>query len=132
MSVDSTRATMMKYIESEHVDASTFAEDVVFTVMGTGPEAKGPEDVLQMLHYFYNVAFDATFDVKNMIFADGQAALEYDFTGRHIGEFAGVPATGKTVHVPLAVIYNLENDRIRHARIYFEVPAFLQQVGAMG
>jgi predicted ester cyclase len=83
-----------------------------------------------MLHYIYHVAFEARAETRNMVFADGQAVLEADFVGKHIGEFAGVPATGKTVRVPLCVVYDLVNDRIARGRVYFEVPAFLKQVGA--
>lgn len=131
MSVESTRATMERYFNSEHGDTSVLADDVVFTVMGTGQEAKGPEAVLNMLSYFYHGAFEATAEPVNMVMADGKAVGEWDFTGKHTGEFAGVPATGKVVHVPLCVSYDLENDLIKRARIYFEVPAFLAQVGAM-
>jgi steroid delta-isomerase-like uncharacterized protein len=132
MSIESTRETMMKYFNSEHGDVSMMANDVVFTVMATGQEFKGPEGVLGMLNYFYHGVFEATAETKNMIIADGQAVVEGDFVGKHIGEFAGVPATGKDVRVPLCVIYDLEGDKITRGRIYFETPAFLAQVGALG
>ena len=45
------------------------------------------------------------------------------------GEFAGIPATGKDVRVPLCVVYDLENDQIKQGRVYFEMPALLQQLG---
>jgi steroid delta-isomerase-like uncharacterized protein len=84
-----------------------------------------------MLDYFYHVAFEATASLKNMVIGDGKAITEWDFVGKHTGEFAGVPATGKQVNVPLCVAYDLENDRIKQGRIYFEIPAFLAQVGAI-
>jgi predicted ester cyclase len=55
--------------------------------------------------------------------------VEGEFVGKHIGEFAGIPATGKDVRVPLCVVYDLENDQIKRGRIYFETPALLQQLG---
>jgi steroid delta-isomerase-like uncharacterized protein len=82
-----------------------------------------------MLNFVYHVAFDAKAEVKNIIIADGKAVLEADFVGKHIGEFAGVQPTGKTVRVPLCVVYELENDKIKRGRVYWEVPAFLKQVG---
>ena len=60
---------------------------------------------------------------------DQKAIAEWDFIGRHIGEFAGIPATGKDVRVPLCVAYDLENDQIKRGRFYFEMPALLQQLG---
>jgi predicted ester cyclase len=49
--------------------------------------------------------------------------------GKHIGEFAGIPATGKDFRVPLCVVYDLDNDLIKRARIYFELPVLFQQLG---
>ncbi len=131
MSIESTRRVMEHYLAAEHNDVSDLAEDVVFTIMGTGEQQEGPQAVLGMLHYFYQVAFDAHAETTNMIIGDGQCCLEANFRGTHTGEFAGVPATGKEVEVPLCVVYDLENDKIKRARVYFEVPAFLAQVGAM-
>jgi steroid delta-isomerase-like uncharacterized protein len=107
------------------------ADDVVFTVMATGQEYKGPEAILGMLNYFYHGAFEATAQLKNMVIGEGSAIVEWDFIGRHTGEFAGVPATDREVRVPLCVAYDLENDRIKRGRISFEIPAFLAQVGAL-
>ena len=129
MSVESTRETMQRYFNSEHGDASMMAEDVVFTVMATGQEDHGRDGVLGMLNYFYHVAFDATFISRVVLFGDSNAMTEGDFVGKHTGEFSGIPATGKDVRVPLCVVYDLENDLIKHGRVYFEMPALLQQLG---
>lgn len=129
MSVESTREVMTRYFNSEHSDVSVMADDVVFTIMATGQTHRGPEAVLGMLNYFYHFAFDATAETNNSIFADGKAVFEGDFVGRHIGEFAGIPATNKDVRVPIAVIYDLENDQITQGRVYFEMPALMQQLG---
>ncbi len=131
MTVEDTRVTLDRYFNSEHSDGSILADDVVFTVMATGQEHRGPDAVLGMLHYFYHVAFEATAALRNMVIGEGKAITEWDFTGKHIGEFAGVAATSKDVRVPLCVAYDLENGRIKRGRIYFEIPAFLAQVGAI-
>ena len=128
MSVDSTRAVVMQYINSNHSDLSMMSPDVVFTHMATGDEHRGVEALRGMLHFIYHVAFDAHAETTNIVVADGKAVLEANFVGTHIGEFAGIPATGKTVRVPLCVVYDLENDRITRGRVYFEVPAFMKQV----
>jgi steroid delta-isomerase-like uncharacterized protein len=129
MSVDSTREVITRYVESQHSDLSMMADDVVFTNMATGDEHRGPDGVSEMLQYVYHTAFDARAESRNMIFADGKAVLEADFMGRHIGEFAGIPATNKEVRVPLCVVYDLENDQIKRGRVYFEIPALMQQIG---
>jgi steroid delta-isomerase-like uncharacterized protein len=128
MSVESTRAVLARYIDSDHTDLSVLSDDVIFTNMATGDENRGRDSVGQMLSYIYHVAFDAKAETKNMIVADGKAVFEADFVGRHVGEFAGIPATNKNVRVPLCVVYDLENDLITRGRVYFEVPALLNQL----
>ena len=128
MSVQSTKDVLTRYFNASHNDTSMLADDVVFTVMGTGQEARTPQGVAEMLHYFYHVAFDAIPNTTNLVFDDGKAVLEADFAGKHIGEFAGIPPTGKSVHVPLCVCYDVEGDQIKRARIYFETDALRAQL----
>ncbi len=129
MSVDSTHQVMTRYFNSEHSDVSMMAEDVVFTIMATGQEHHGREGVMGMLNYFYHYAFEATAPAANTIFEDGKAMVEGLFVGKHIGEFAGIPATNKDVRVPICVVYDLENDLIKKGRVYFEMPVLMQQLG---
>jgi steroid delta-isomerase-like uncharacterized protein len=129
MSVESTRKIITRYIDSGHSDVSMMADDVVFTVMATGQENIGREGVMGMLTYFYHVAFEAGVETRVMVFGEHNAVWEGDFVGKHIGEFAGIPATGKDVRVPMAIVYDLENDLIKRGRIYFEMPALFAQLG---
>ncbi len=128
MSVESTRQVVTRYINSNHSDTSMMAEDVVFKHMASGEEYHGVKEVQNMLNYTYHIVFNAHAEKKNMIFSDKQAVLEADFIGKHVGEFAGIPATNKDVRVPLCVIYDLEDDKIKKARIYFELPAMIEQI----
>ena len=129
MSIESTRETMLRYFNSEHSDVNTIAEDVVFTIMASGQEHRGREGVMGMLKYFYHIAFDATATLHVTLFGESNALWEGDFVGRHIGEFAGIPARGKDVRVPLCVVYDLENDQIKRGRVYFEMPVLMAQLG---
>ena len=128
MSHEDTREVMRKDINSKHSDVSMMADDVVFTIMATGDEHRGPEAVLQMLNYFYHIAFEADAELISEIFGEGKAVFEGTFAGKHIGVFAGIPATNKNVQVPLCVVYDLENNKIKCGRVYFEMPALMEQI----
>lgn len=133
MSVETTRDVMTRFFNAAHGDVSMLADDVIFKLMATGQESATPQGVSEMFQYLYHVAFDAVATANVMVFGDDHAVCEFDFHGKHIGEFAGVPATGKEVHVPLCVVYDLEKGKIKAARIYFEIPALMAQLGvAMG
>jgi hypothetical protein len=128
MSIEYTKEIMRKYLESgKPMDA--LAEDVVFTDLSTGNEYKTPQGILGMYDYFYQTAFEADADTKKIYYGENHAVVEYLFHGRHIGLFAGVPATMKEVQIPFTVIYENNGEKIVRARIYFLVSVFLQQVG---
>lgn len=129
MSIESNREMMRRYLSSDHSDVSMMAADVVFTIMATGQEHHGHDGVAGMLAYFYHVAFDATATTSVFMCDEVHAAVEGTFIGKHIGEFAGIPATGRDVRVPLCVVYDLEAEQIKRGRVYFELPALLQQLG---
>ena len=129
MSVENTRKTITQYFNSNHDNLTMMADDVIFTVMATGDEHKTPEGVAQMLHYFYQIAFAADATPTNLIIDDGHAVWAGTFHGKHIGEFAGIPATGKDVRVPLCVVYDIQEEQITRGRIYFEMPALFAQLG---
>jgi steroid delta-isomerase-like uncharacterized protein len=132
MSTERTREAMTRYWDSQHQDLSMMAEDVVFTHMATGDEHRGPDAIRGMLDYMYHQAFDARVEERSRIIAESQAVVEGDFVGTHIGEFAGIPATGRQVRVPLCVVYDLEEGVIRRARVYLELPVLMRQLGPVG
>lgn len=129
MSVESTREVMTRYWQPEGGGMSTLDNDVVFTIMGTGQQFRGPDAVRGMLSHFYREAFDARAEPINAIFADDHAVLEATFVGKHIGEFEKIPPTGKEIRVPLCVVYHLENDKIKEGHVYFQIDALRRQLG---
>jgi predicted ester cyclase len=67
--------------------------------------------------------------VNNTVITKNHALLEASFVGKHIGEFAGISATGKQVNVPLCVSYDLNEDGlIQNGRIYMLTDVMMQQL----
>ncbi len=133
MSVEQTQATMDAYLDTlvKRGDyARYFSDDVVWVAMGPNQEIRGREAVGQFIRWFHEQAFDAAPRVKTVFVADGKAALEADFVGRHTGEFFGVAATGRAVDVPYCVIYDLAGDQITALRGYLPLDVLFQQLGA--
>jgi predicted ester cyclase len=119
--VDRGRATMDAYLEALQARgafADYFADDVTIDVVGSGQTGQGRAAVEGMIRYIHEQAFDARAEVKSLIVDGDHAALEADFVGRHIGEFAGVAATGRDLRVPYSVVYDLDGGRIKALRIY--------------
>src|SRR5687767_3176811 len=99
-------------------DPSYVAEDAVFTMMPTGEEIRGRDAIAKHLAGFYHGALDARAETVNSLVDGKKGLLEAVVVGTHTGDFAGIPATGRNVRVPIAVAYHVEDGLIRTARIY--------------
>lgn len=105
-----------------------FADDIVASFEGTDQTAVGRDRAGQLIRYVHEVAFDARPEMKNLLVDDGKAALEADFVGTHIGDFAGIQPTGRAVRVPYSVVYDLRDDKISGLRIYFPMSLLIEQL----
>jgi predicted ester cyclase len=133
MSTVEVRAALEAYVDAlvARADfARFFTDDVQASIVGTPQQATGPDAVEQMIRFMHEVAFDARPELKNMLVDDGKAAVEADFVGVHVGEFAGIAATRSSVRVPYSVIYDLNGDRISGLRIYMPLQDLLAQLDA--
>jgi steroid delta-isomerase-like uncharacterized protein len=133
MSIEITREVMTAYLRalSERGPVGRyFTDDVTFTSMGAGEPIQGRDAVEQFIQWLHQQAFDARPEFKATVVADGQAALEAEFVGVHIGEFFGVPASNHSVRVPYAVVYDLRADKIAALRFYMPMNILMEQIGA--
>ena len=129
MPIELTRQALAGYLQNH--DERYLAEDTVFTDTSTGREWRGREAVSGMLHHFYSEAFDADGETTNLIVAEDHGVWEGHFVGRHIGQFAGIPPTGRDVRVPIVVVYDVENGQVKRGRIYMQALVLMQQLGVL-
>jgi predicted ester cyclase len=125
------RQAMQDYLDSlvKRADFTAYyTDDVVASFEGTDQRATGREAAGQLIRYVHEGAFDAAMELKSLLVDAGKAAIEADFVGTHIAEFAGVQATGRRVRVPYSVVYDLRDDRISALRIYFPMSLLMEQL----
>jgi steroid delta-isomerase-like uncharacterized protein len=129
---DRTRSAeaLRGYLEDH--DSRFLAEDATFTDVTTGMSWSGREAIGAMLGWMYHAVFEAHVEGTRLIVSgDGDAAVaEMTFVGVHQGDFAGIPATGREVRVPLIVSYDFEDGLITAARVHFNVASFQAQATA--
>jgi predicted ester cyclase len=132
MSVEDTRRAMEAYVEDllqRGPYKRHFSDEVVLSMVGTDQATEGPQDTESFIDYLHTVAFDASPELKNMIVGEGQAAAEFDFVGKHVGEFGGMAATGREVRVPYCMVYELEGEKIGALRGYMPMDVLMRQLG---
>jgi predicted ester cyclase len=120
---ESGRTTMDAYLQAlttRDSFADFLTDDVTLDMIGAGLSAQGRAQVEDFIRYAHEQAFDGRPELKSLIVdPDGRrSAIEADFIGRHTGEFAGIPATGRNVRVPYSVHYDLTSSGISALRIY--------------
>jgi steroid delta-isomerase-like uncharacterized protein len=132
MSAEQVRETMQQYV-TVLLDRGDyrrfFAEEVEVSIVGTDQRARGPEAAEQMIRFMHEVAFDARPEVSNVVADEAGAAAEAVFVGTHVGEFAGVPASGNSVRVPYSVFYELRDAKITALRLYMSFDELMRQIG---
>jgi steroid delta-isomerase-like uncharacterized protein len=118
--LERTRAVLETYLAAlvsrENV-APYLAADVVLTLVEIGQEFQGRDTVADSIADLHQTTFDARPEVGSLVVGEGAAAGEFVFVGTHTGEFAGIPATGRSVRVPYTVFYDLADGQIAALRI---------------
>ncbi len=120
----SDREVVMAYVQNH--DVSNLSQDAVFTSMASGQETRGRDEIGQMLHYFYNIAFQAQAEIRNVLVDGDHAMVEGLVVGRQMLEFAGFAPSDREVRIPICVVYDLANHQITRGRIYLEIDVLRQ------
>jgi hypothetical protein len=106
--------------------ADYFTDDVSWTTVGGGQERHGRGPVRDFLIWMHTQALNADPKIKTLVVGDGQAVLEADCVGTHIGEFLEEPASGRSVQVPYCVVYDLQQEKMAALRAYISMDLFAQ------
>ena len=76
---------------------------------------------------------DLNFGVEDMVAEGDKVVSRYIFTGTHLGEFWGIPATGKKVKLQGIWIHRIENHRIVEGRKWgvLDFYGMMKQIGVL-
>jgi steroid delta-isomerase-like uncharacterized protein len=73
---------------------------------------------------------DLQIDVQRQHVAGDTIVLEVIIRGTHLGTWRGLPATGRSVAIPLCAVYTFDqDDRLAGERIYYDRATVLRQLG---
>ena len=81
----------------------------------------------------FRAAFaDVAFTPREIVVADGRAAVRLTLAGRHVGEWMGVPATGRSFEIAMHEMHHIADGRITHTWHLEDWGGWREQVGAAG
>lgn len=133
MSSETVRDTMRGYVEAltRLGDVGPYlAPDVTMTVVENGDTVTGRDAVRDTVVAMHSQGVRGDIHVRNLLVDGDVAVLEAEFVGTHVGDFAGVPATGETVRLPYAVVYEVGPQGITALRGYASFTAVALQLQA--
>jgi steroid delta-isomerase-like uncharacterized protein len=108
-----------------------FTDDVVYEDVTMGVTNRGKTELRTFGEGFFVGFPDVTFEVTSRFATETQGGLEWVMRGSHQGDLPGMPATGKHVEVRGASIVGFADGRISRCSDYWDMAAFLKQLGLM-
>jgi steroid delta-isomerase-like uncharacterized protein len=108
---------------------ATFNGHPHYEIMPTGEVYDGAAEVMS----YYTATRTAFPDQRHAnvrtYVADEAVIAEFDLLGTNLGEFYGMPPTGKAFSVPVIAVFFFEGDRIVNERVYFDAGSLVTQIG---
>jgi steroid delta-isomerase-like uncharacterized protein len=105
------------------------AEDMRFRNPITGDsDASG-------MHAVHSAIFagfpDVAYRIEHLLSQGDSVVVECTVVGTHQGEFAGMPATGRSMNLPVAFCVEVAGGKVTDWRSYFDTATLLRQIGAL-
>jgi steroid delta-isomerase-like uncharacterized protein len=91
---------------------------------------EGPGGVRAFYEQLLKALPDLQIEVQRRHVADDAILVEVIIRGTHLGDWRGLPATGRRVEAPLCGIYTFDReDRLAGEKIYYDRGTVLRQLG---
>ena len=110
--------------------AADHAENGV-VISPTGGVLEGRAEIERIYRVWFTAFADFAFTVEDLLVEGERAALLGRATGRHSGEFFGMPATNRRIDVACGFFFRFEGPLIAHERRILDFTGLLVQVGVL-
>jgi|SRR5580704_14845825 steroid delta-isomerase-like uncharacterized protein len=122
-----------EFLSSHDVAAflGLFTDDCVYEDVALGIKNQGKTELRSFIQGVFAAMPDFHIDLKDRFVSGDRAAMEWVMSGTHAGDLPGIPATQKRFSIRGATVAELCGTKIRRNSDYWDVSAFLKQVGLM-
>lgn len=118
----------------DDLDAAALAADYAENAVIESPTAgvhTGREAAERTFRVIFSAFLDLTTAVDELIIDGDSVVAVVSLEGTHIGEFLGLPPTGKRFTMPAVFFYQLENGQIVRERRIYDFTGLLLQIGVL-
>jgi steroid delta-isomerase-like uncharacterized protein len=132
---DVAKEQVLAYNEKDWDRArAALSPEVIYEEVGTHRKIKGVDDVLTVWKGWATAIPDSRATFQSEIVSGNTAVLEITWSGTHKGPLntgtREIPPTGKKIELRAIQVVDVDNDRVRSVRQYFDMGTLLQQIGA--
>ena len=125
-------SVVIQHVEAENrhdVDASiaTF-HTPRYQVFPMGIVHDGEQAVGELLSGMFKGFPDFTVDIVKTHHSDDAVILEVRMKGTHLGDWAGLKSTGRLMDIPVACIFEFEDERLVCEKVYFDMTTLMNQL----
>ncbi|GAA4783120.1 ester cyclase [Streptomyces sanyensis] len=107
-----------------------FAPDYVDHDVANEPESETGAEVVRRDLTMWREAFEFTFDIERQVAEGDEVAVMWRWTGRHKGDFQGIPATGEQCSMTGTTFFRFDGGKIKEGWFHFDRLSLMQQLGA--
>ena len=108
---------------------SSFTDDVVYEDLAIGKVFRGKEELRAFVKMCFTMFPDLRSEVTSFFFSGNRVCIEYVWSGTHLGDSSGMPATGKPFSVRCASIREMTGDKASRASDYYDLGTMMRQLG---
>ena len=108
---------------------ATFNGHPRYEIMATGQVYDGDDEVMTYYRTTRTAFPDQRHDNSRFHVTDDGVIVEFDLLGTNLGEFYGLPPTGKSFRVPVIAVFFFDGDCVVNERIYFDSASLVTQIG---
>lgn len=106
----------------------TLCAEPVYELMATGERYLGREGVTRFYSGLFAGMPDANFELISVTVGETGVVEESVLTGTHTGMLFSYAPTGKPVHLPLVIIFPIQEGLFTGERLYFDLGTLQQQL----
>ena len=132
--IDTAKAPMLAYNDKDW-DAvrASLSPDFVYDEIATSRKTQGADQAIQLWQGWAAAFPDSRATFHREIASGNTVIFEVSWQGTHQGPLetpgGSIPATGKRIDVRACMAFEVENDRAKVQRHYFDMMTLLRQIG---
>ncbi len=108
---------------------NALAPEYTWRSPSNGPKALSREETIESGQALRLAFPDAAYDLQEMIASGDKVITRFVMRATHLGEFQGIPATGKKIELSGIAIVRLENGKVAEEREESDMLGLMRQLG---